>query len=796
MLSPMRSPMKITSPRVGSSVRSPAIAPGVIRSPLVQPKAAAIKRAEPVESAPGTPAREPATLDVLPEDLQVVREIEQEEVVARSPSAADADTEESNRFSTASTVAKGETADLSIIGEEEEEPEEQASAHHGAGDSSPSAPATIAPVANVLESSTSILLPAAQMETSQDTQETTAADKPVSSSATSLAPASPQRRIVSVASSHEDEADADTAVPLNDEPSTLRNAANPLSSSLPGSTGPAPSTTRTPGGTVSRYGTGSFSAAKLGVLMGSSPPAPSSTTGHMRVSTGGARQLNFVGLPKKSLGLGLGIGRNWTSNSATDSQGSQGSQSNSQPPAGAHPSVAPETSTGTGAVKRKSLSQDAEPNKVARVEPQDIEEAASKARRDALASRMKNMQARQSALPGSRTSGIMGASTNKPLVSTSSSAAPGVAEVSVFTASTTTVTSTSIFASTIAAKPISAAPDTAVAPVAVVSTGSTLVRRPSVMDRVRSFEKSSATDGRGPSPSKIPSATSYAASQQVSGISRPQSPLLGPSVARSPSALPRRPMSPVGSPLSKIASPHRMQLRSSPAVQAKSPARAMPMNDMTHNAHINPVSTTPKGSPTPAGSRSILQQLSKQSTERPLAARDLTIESAREAELSIRQVAPVSAARAQELEDEEPLSDHEARPSLPPPLATSEHGDQDDGDNTDDEDDESTVIEKGRGALVSAMEVEQDATAMSVTISAVESNMKNSESKTVMPGTFDGDDLDEDGDGDLSLEITESVHKVRVNAANRHVLAEADPVSDILLVVRFQAHVAEERISS
>ena len=218
-------------------------------------------------------------------------------------------------------------------------------------------------------------------------------------------------------------------------------------------------------------------------------------------------------------------------------------------------------------------------------------------------------------------------------------------------------------------------------------------------------------------------------------------------------------MSPVGSPLSKIASPHRMQLRSSPApaIQAKSPARAL--NDRLHAAQIEAASTTPKGSPTPAGSRSILQQLG-QAVDRPPVAVAPAPEPVYEAELSIRQVAPatIELLAAGKMDDDEgQFSDHEPRPSLPPQLATSEHGDQSQGEDGDDEEDEAAVVvEKGRGALVSAMEVEQDAT----TITVLNAELTASDSKAVMPGTFGGDDLEEEADGDLSVEIMDPANKV------------------------------------
>ncbi|ORY92944.1 hypothetical protein BCR35DRAFT_12218 [Leucosporidium creatinivorum] len=677
--SPLRSPMRTASPRPTAKIATPVVAP-TKPAPVVEQS----KHVEEEIAAEDDEEEEIAPAADLSNVMEEDEEVEEEEDVIEEEDLIDEEPAEPTRFSNASTVQE-EQANLSIIGEEGEEEDDQPA---------PPVPSIPSPLptptpttTTTTDSQTSVILPETQFTadaSSPAPQQPTSPTDPLPTSTTHLAPTgSPRSRVVSGASSIADEADADTAVPLNDAPSLLRTNSNPLSSSVPASTG-APSTTRTPGGSVARYGAGSFSAAKLGVGagLGSSPPM---TAGKgMRTSTGGARQLNFVGLPKKSLGLGLGLGRSWGgANEGGSSQGSQTSQSQgSVSQASTAPttqtSTAPSsvgastTTTSTGATKRKSLSQEEGSNKSARVDvaaPQDansIEEAASKAKRDALVSRMKNMQAgRQSAAAGfggagARMSGVngqvamMATSTNKPVSASSSStnpiAAPQPQQQPIVAAATLSTSAVALPTPTPAPTPLEStfsttssstvfpklAPTPSLAePAPVVAAqpsapSTSLTRRPSVMDRVKSFEKSSTTDVRPPSPSKIPAATAYAAAKRPTSPApgaaalkiNPKSPkrLLSPSAVQREHPQPQPQGSRIASPsparpppsTSRIASPHstRMPTRSSPApiVQPKSPAR--PLAQRLVQQHQQQASTTPQGSPPPPSTaRGILQLL-------------------------------------------------------------------------------------------------------------------------------------------------------------------------------------------
>ncbi|KAM0787776.1 hypothetical protein ACM66B_003831 [Microbotryomycetes sp. NB124-2] len=621
-------------------------------------------------------------------DLSQVLEEDDEQDTAGMDVDPDDVNQDVSHFSTASTVHQDEHPDLSIIGEEAEDGEEAAE----------NASAANAHAATTAATDVSMRMP-----------ETVHAETQADKTATQHPP---KPRVASNASSVADEADADVAIPLNDAPSALRSNQNPLSSSVPASAG-NPHATRTPGGTASRFAIGTFSAARVG--FGSSPPPPS-TAGKSRTSTGGTRQLNFVGLPKKSIGLGLGLGRNW----AGDSQ-SQSSQETTV--------AAPlQSVTATGAVKRKSLSsQDETIAKTPKVDTaatanQDAtsaEEAAAKARRDALANRMKSMQARQSTAAGaSRVSGIMGSATtfqavvapqatsNKPAAQQEAAAQsaptraapPAPAHDESKRTDTVAGTSTVATTSSVASKPIENPP----APAA---------RRPSVMDRVRSLEKVAASDAVPPSPSRIPSA-----------FSRPTSPVQSTLAGlRSPSRRP--PMSPssggavgpskIGSPAAAVASSSRIQFRSPVASPSRLPQHSSFAARLQEATTATNVSSTPRMSP-PADltrAKTIAQQLA-QSPVRQLQRQQEQVDTIR-----IVSVRTEGEHTLDDVEDE----DDARLTSLPLPL------DQGDTAADDADDEEEVVVEKGRGALASAMDV--DGPTLNGGVQGV-----------VMPGSFGADD--------------------------------------------------------
>lgn len=754
--SPVRSPLRMASPRPvaqqqhQAKVGTPVLAP-VVQQPepvvVVDDVELEIDPVPVVEEEQQEEEEEEEVIAAAADLSNVMEEDEEDEIAA----VAEASPAEPTRFSNASTVQElDEQANLSIIGEEEEEQ-----------DTSNNNNASPLPLA----ANSSIVL---------ETQFTADASSPLASTSTidthlAPAPGSPRSRIVSGASSIAEEADADTAVPLNDAPSLLRTTSttttitsNTLSSSLPAS-----ATTRTPGGTVSRFGLhagvgASFSAAKpsvgLGANLGSSPPPPASTAAGMRASTGGARQLNFVGLPKKSLGLGLGLGRSWGGGGVATANESQGSSQGSSGPMGSTAGSTQATSvansvatTASGGNKRKSLPTTEEgPLKTVRVDSsqqQDataLEEAASKARRDALASRMKNMQARQSAVPGlgvvahpvgmggvgARVSGVMGATATttggKPLSAgpAPQQQAPVVLPAAVATAAAPLDLPSTTTTSTTFTKP--------------AATVEPLARRPSVMERVKSFEQSHplasssslTTDARPLSPSKIPSSHHHTST-------RPTSPT-------AISIPPKSPYRPLTSPAttariataSRIAvvSPQRMTLRSSPApaVLPKSPARALQFTTQQQGQG----STTPRGSPpaSASGARSILQALERAAGEP---------EEVEERE-EIRVVQTVEVELEME-EGEEVEREQEGKRlvSLPRELELEEEDGDDEQDEEDEDDDDVVVVEKGRGALASAM----DDGASKLPTSA--------STKSIMPGTFGISDPEEE-------EEVQVVSKVRL----------------------------------
>ncbi|GAA6010721.1 hypothetical protein JCM11491_002914 [Sporobolomyces phaffii] len=392
---------------------------------------------------------------------------------------------------------------------------------------------------------------------------------------------SPQSRSVSGASSVAPDADDDETVPLNDGPSTLRSvsADGSLSSSLPAS-----STTRTPGGSSSRFAAvGSYSAAKIGmgnINIGSSPPAASSATfagpsHNFRMSSGGTQQLNFVGLPKKSMGLQLG--RNWTtSNSGTsDSQGSsQGRQSFATAPSSSSFDTSNSGSTtATGAIKRKSLTGPDVSSKMTKVSRgSEVGGDPPLSKIEQIQSRLQTLNSRNSVVPGNHRMSSAGTfnsslfpTTSKPLSGSSSSAFIAQAHSQPSVKPAAMAPPPSSISATVSSN--TAPPE---GPTAVSSNG--VVRRPSVMERVKSFEYSSSMQDHlnPPSPSKIPSAFNRAVSpggaQSPRGLA---SPTFGPA---SPRPLTRSTTS--GLPLSTFGSP-KMTSSSSFSPMMGSP-RAIP----------------------------------------------------------------------------------------------------------------------------------------------------------------------------------------------------------------------------
>ncbi|BGP07844.1 hypothetical protein JCM10049v2_003687 [Rhodotorula toruloides] len=521
------SPLRAPSPRkFGANNQSARNSPAPVEStPAVDVKA--------LDFAPPLDLEEPEPFELPVHELSNVMEEDEEE---------DEDEEEARQVSNvltkkeeaalpaAAKLDEEERANLSIIGEEEEDEDTSTG-------SVVTAPSTQPP---------SLVGAPSIIPETQFSQPHPASPKP----AEPARAMSPQPRSVSGASSVAPEADTEEmSVPLNDAPSTLRSEA--LSSSL------SSSTLRTPGGSsTSRFTLGTYSAAKLGSIgLGSSPPPTAPATvgpaiASSRISTGGAapRQLNFVGLPKKSLGHGLGIGRNWLA-SGPDSQGSTASQTSSAPSTAAEPAQSGST-TATGAVKRKSVDgADAahKAPKLSQVPAGDIDQDEARKRREALANRIQSMQARQSNL-GGRTSNVAG---------------PFGGVSNMFGSTKPISTTTALFHSTSTA-PV-AKPLLANAPILPSSSSVNIAaelngpaaRRPSVMERVKSFESNTigTEHVHPPSPSKIPAAFSSTAHHSP----RPNSPPPAFSSGRfaSPPASPR-PASraaPSGLPVATFGSP-------------------------------------------------------------------------------------------------------------------------------------------------------------------------------------------------------------------------------------------------
>ncbi|GAA5904151.1 hypothetical protein JCM8208_003461 [Rhodotorula glutinis] len=523
-----RSPMRAVSPAAPKQPQQQVVAPPVVAKPVAPEPAVKVLDFAAAPSPPAEPVEDDEPADMPVHDLSNVIEEDEDEdehvVEHESAAAAIADEED-----------KG---DLSIIGEEEEHEQEP---------SSTDASLVTAPsgTSSLVASAVVVPRPVAA-EAPQPAP--VAAPLPAPIAAPAALPLSPpKQRTVSGASSVAPEADdaEDSSVPLNDAPSILRStsASDALRSSLSAST--STSSVRTPGGSTSRFGTSAlYSAAKLG--LGSSPPptatssagASSSTVvaSSSRTSTGGggARQINFVGLSKKkSLGLGLGLGRNWAasmgSSAANDSQGSIQSGAASTQATSTATALPLDVAhggftTASGATKRKSLADPDSAHKAAKTDSaataptsQEQEDEEDRKRRQMLATRLQdlNNKARQSTLggrqsnvagPGAYPSSLFGAGRPHAVPGastlyhpTSLSAATKPLLVSTSSSSSTTLPT--------ASSHLNLTSTASAAPAADPVTTATAVRRPSVMERVKSFEHN--TTGQEhlnpPSPSKIPS---------------------------------------------------------------------------------------------------------------------------------------------------------------------------------------------------------------------------------------------------------------------------------------------------
>ena len=644
------SPMRIGSPRpVASTSRSqPTFAP---RAPALSASPAPVIARDFVQQKPKSLTQLQDEIDQagggggdLSNVMEEEEEEEEDEDVTDEIKVVESLVPQSSEPKDASIIVTEEDkADLSIISEEEEEEEEEEAVR----DTTDKIEERVAPASLPrLATASSIVIP--ETRASLDSP----ARKPAALPASLPLPVlSPQSRSVSGASSVAPDADDDESVPLNDGPSALRSHSveGALSSSLPAS-----SSTRTPGGSNARFAAvGSYSAAKIGmgnVNIGSSPPPASSATfagpnNNSRVSSGGTHQLNFVGLPKKSMGLGLGLGRNWANSTssqsiASDSQGStQGSQSFATAPT----SSSIETTTSSGAIKRKSLTGPDVSSKVAKVSRGSEASEQPRSKIEQLTSRFHTLQGRNSVVAGAAgrasNAGIFNSnlfpSTSKPLSSSSStifSTAPLAAPVSAAKANPQPVLSSTTSMSTFVASS-SVTTETASAP----STGP--VRRPSVMERIKSFEYATTTQDHlnPPSPSKIPSAFG----RSVSPIP-PHSPrgLASPTFApSSPKPITRSatsglPLSTFGSPKMATSSSFSPMMGSpkpipssffrSPApVSFQAPPAPVPAPATLPLAAVSPPrpaltrSTTPPGSPPAVNFQSIFQRLAAPQAQEP-----------------------------------------------------------------------------------------------------------------------------------------------------------------------------------
>lgn len=567
-----------------------------------------------------------------------------------------------------SVVTEEDKANLSIIGEEEED-DESLRRSFSSVSTVPNKSPKKSPLVVETQLSSAAASPIAEQE--DPLPLSTAVDTAAASSPLDL----PSSSFTSLASSTAVAEDA-TLVPLNDAPSSYRNTAPSSSSTTPSS--------RTPG-TGPRFG------AKSGGIGSSSPPP---AWGNLSVgaakSASGRPTLNFVGMARRRSGTSYG-GAN------------EGPSQSSQPP----------STTPGPAPKRKSLSGPDVPNKLPRTEAAVVsttEGDASKARREALASRLQNMGAgRNSVAPRvSNTVGVGSLLVNKLAQSTNVPFAPIVDAAPPLPPKSTT-TSTGFM------------PTKASIPTPIVSAALSkpiLARRTSVTELVKTFE---ATHSRPPSPSK----PSYLVSTSTLGTVR--SPILSP-------ASPRRVISRIASP---PASAPRMALRSPPRVPvvSKSPTRVAKIA-----APFVSLSTTPQGSPSSTAARSILQQLARSPPVAP-------VEVQEEEEMEIREVVRLSDARTSS--GSAPDDSEEGLVALPSPLPAEDEEEMD----ADDESVVELLVEKGRGALVSAMEAVVVEKARIVV-------GKASPSKIVMPGTFGMQDTEEE-EGDESIEIIDPKTLVR-----------------------------------
>ncbi|KPV75382.1 uncharacterized protein RHOBADRAFT_43888 [Rhodotorula graminis WP1] len=615
-----RSPMRAVSPAAPKQPQQQVAAPPVVVKPVAPETAVKVLD---FAAAPSPPAEqveeddEPADMpvhelsNVLEED-----EVEDEPVVDNESAAA--------------AIADEDKGDLSIIGEEEEQEQEPSSTDVSlvtapSGTSSMVASAVLVPRPVVAEAPQPAPLPPV------------AAPLPAPIAAPAALPLSPpKQRTVSSASSVAPEADdaEDSSVPLNDAPSVLRSTStsDALRSSLSAST--STSSVRTPGGTTSRFGTSAlYSAAKLG--LGSSPPptatssagASSSTVlaSASRTSTGGggARQINFVGLSKKkSLGLGLGLGRNWAasmgSSAANDSQSSiQSGPASTQATStsSAHATLPLELAQGglttaSGATKRKSLADPDSAHKAHKTDSaapaptsQEQEDEEDRKRRQMLANRLQdlNNKARQSTLggrqsnaagPGAYPSSLYGASRPHTVPGSSSLYHPTSMAAATKPLLVSTSSSSSATLPT-ASSHLNLTSTASTAPIAEPVSTAAAVRRPSVMERVKSFEHN--TTGQEhlnpPSPSKIPSslystlstgphsprAMSPQPFQSSSALSPRAMRLASPSAPSSPRALTRSATS--GLPLATFGSPRLgVPVARSPPTMTTSASAGAPLN--------------------------------------------------------------------------------------------------------------------------------------------------------------------------------------------------------------------------
>lgn len=637
------------------------------------------------------------------------------------------------------------TANLSIIGEEEEEEDTASQALR----------ANEVPLATT----SSFVIPETQFPTTTNALPSTSEE----------APPTPAKDVPPLPSAAVEE----TAVPLNDNPSTLRNI---FSTSLPAS---ANGSNRTPGGTSNRFTPSAYSAAKTSGVMSSSPPqapnAPSSFSGFGRPSTG---KLIFAPLPNRSLGMGPSLGRSVGSWTAGESQGSQISISTTS---------AVTQPISTGGTKRPSMSGADVPNKTSRKTMDPVaNESAPKSVLESLNGRLHALQNRSSTVPRASifpvSTTIKAAITlapapiavpepttilpipfDSPVVKAPSTVVPVVTRLPspkpLAMAATPIVTGFKPTLST-SSKPLPPAPG-AVAPAPVPS----LRRQNSVTNLVAALE--SKHDTRVPSPVK-----GYLAS--------PRSPRAMTNYSTTQIARPISP-SPITSPRMMLRSPSlrnenlsRVAAKGSPLVTSFRSMEPTKEEEMEVGA-----TTTPKGSPVKptAGARSIFQKLIDSESERGTSEDKADEEEDQDQVMLQQQIKALryeveSNTRKEQRDKEERQREEERQagesrlPSLP--LLPVEQGDQDEEDNSDNESMEVAgrlIVEQGRGVMASAIDsgfrpVKKEEPRV-IQVATVEKVTKVSPSKMVMPGTLFGmEDEDEYAEGDASVEIMEVTQKV------------------------------------